>query len=100
MERKEYNGWTNYETWLVNLWITNDEGIYQSTLDMVADNSADHDAADAIKNFVEELNPLNNTEASLYTDLVNAAISEVNWHEIAQTLREVVKYEARHEGAV
>jgi hypothetical protein len=20
MNRREYNGWTNYETWLVNLW--------------------------------------------------------------------------------
>ena len=25
MTKKEYNGWTNYETWAVNLWIGNDE---------------------------------------------------------------------------
>jgi hypothetical protein len=28
MNEKTYNGWTNYETWLVKLWIDNDEGSY------------------------------------------------------------------------
>jgi len=26
MTKAEYNGWTNYETWNVNLWIDNDQG--------------------------------------------------------------------------
>ena len=29
MATKKYNGWANYETWNVALWLQNDEGLYR-----------------------------------------------------------------------
>lgn len=36
MKREDkYNGWKNYETWNVALWIDNDEGIYNAVRGML-----------------------------------------------------------------
>ena len=29
MTNKEYNGWYNYETWMVNLWMDNNQGSHE-----------------------------------------------------------------------
>jgi hypothetical protein len=82
MNEKEYNGYTNYETWLVNLWIDNDEGLSEMITDITRSNRSElHNIADSIKELIEEGIP---EVTGLYADLMNAAISEVNWHEIAE----------------
>ena len=32
-DEKGYNGWKNYQTWNVALWIQNDEGLYSLAMD-------------------------------------------------------------------
>lgn len=98
-----YNGWRNYETWAVALWIDNEQGSYSYSREMVSDAVESHaldpntepgetvsvsDIADRLKDWIEESAP--EMEASLYSDLLNAALSEVDWYEIAENYLEEV----------
>jgi hypothetical protein len=97
MSDKTYNGWTNYETWLVKLWMDNDGGSYGHYQDVAqeaasqADKPEDAvpDLADQLKQEYEEAaDELLPGEASVWHDLINGALAEVNWYEIAEHMIE------------
>lgn len=96
MTRKEYNGWTNYETWVVKLWMDNDEGSYNYWQEIAQEyferdaETASQDLAGLLKEHHEEALPEVNGFAA---DLLNAAMSEVNWDEIADSLIDDIKAE-------
>ena len=93
---KKYNGWSNYETWNVALWLDNEQSSYQEMhgladevwLDAVPSASFTKEEqalltlSDRIKVRIEENMP--DLGASCYADLLNAAIGEVDWREIAE----------------
>jgi hypothetical protein len=89
MERKDYNGWTNYETWNVKLWMDNDQSISEYWQEQ-AEYSCTHFAGreHAILNLRDVLQSSHLESApeltGTYADLLNAALSEVNWYEIAE----------------
>ena len=103
----DYNGWTNYETWAVNLWLMNDQGSadywYEVAEHIYEESEADHPftrdeiaermVAAQLKDEIAESSPLAE-DASMYSDLLTAALGEVNYNEIARHLVESVK-EAR-----
>jgi len=95
-ENTTYNGWKNYPTWCVNLWLSNDEPLYREALERVRCCSDDLEVpsyftqeealrfsvADTFKDWVtDELAP--DLGASFAADLLGYALGEVDWHEIA-----------------
>jgi len=81
-----YNGWTNYETWAVKLWIDNEQ--YQQELWLERAQACDGDVsdlADELRDYHEEQMP---ECTGVYGDLMAAAIGSVNWREIAENLIE------------
>ncbi|KKK52158.1 hypothetical protein LCGC14_3107720, partial [marine sediment metagenome] len=91
-----YNGWSNYETWNVALWLDNDQGTQdmlrewaeevwkdaEETPYLTREQYATRTLADQIEEYIEENNPLAG-EASMYSDILTANLHEVNWGEIA-----------------
>jgi hypothetical protein len=63
-----YNGWPSYETWLVCTWLTNDPVTCEDCACLARSADHVHEAADALKRYVEEQSPLLE-EASLCADL-------------------------------
>lgn len=124
---KRYNGWANYETWCVHLWMSNEQGSYgywrgearkqrseaPSCANVErgiwgAEDAAKFGLADQMKGELEALVWLWNEEgtcrncmkravptqkASLFSDLLSAALSEVDWHEVAEAFLEELEPE-------
>ena len=100
---RRYNGWTNYETWAVGLWIDNDQATYvywreeatrhvrQAAEDEMVKRgvwtvqaSAGNALAQQLKDELTEAVP--DLGSSVYSDLLGAALDEVNWTELAESL--------------
>jgi hypothetical protein len=88
VEQDGYNGWANYETWCVHLWLTNDQGTYETMREIVAEAKQGYEAGQTIRVYVEDLNPLLGHEASMFTDLLQGALDIVNWQEVAEAFSE------------
>lgn len=78
-----YNGWTNYETWKVNLELLDDDEYAE---ELVKEAGNVWDGAHALREYIEEYldNDLDQIDNTFIVGAVNALLSEVNWHEIAE----------------
>lgn len=93
MEEK-YNGWTNYETWLLKAWINNDETDYnyfqnvaRQTLENVADKDKQQaDFADHIKNYFADKKP--RIKPIFFQMLLETAFGRIDFKDISISILE------------
>ena len=97
-DEQGYNGWKNYPTWNVQLWLTNDQGLYNVTLDLVesavyaakqSDTPSRVLVADTLKAWVrDDMAP--DLGASFAADLLGYALDSVDWFELADAWLDTV----------
>ena len=78
---KEYNGWSNYATWRINL-------------EILGDIEFDHTVTyDYLEEIVEDVVFTNKTEGGLTEDYARAFISQVDFREIASEINAELELE-------
>ena len=80
----DYNGWCNRETWVVNLWLTNDECYYEE-LQAIIKNFDSDEQAEELEQYVHWI--IDTDDSSMTSDLLSTSLGRVNWHEIAENNR-------------
>jgi hypothetical protein len=85
----DYNGWTNRETWLVNLWYMDDMPYYFTTIDQY--HVEPNELEEAVISTCETLERITNLACGLVSDFLSGCWSHVNWHELADALNETLK---------
>ena len=84
-----YNGWANWETWNVDLWISNDEVLYQAKQELVSWSSPGVTGED-VRQFVEMY--MDGTTPDFEED-PSCELAKVDWEEIAENWNEEHKEE-------
>ena len=87
--KETYNGWTNYETWCLNIWIDNDQYLNERKAELVREVTLHYDDKQVyelsllLESMVEELKD-NALEVGLLSDLLGGAIGKINFYELAE----------------
>lgn len=99
---ERYNGWTNYETWVVALWMGNEQSQSQYWEQAAKESCDQAEASDGLtksevarialaRHMQEEhekaatdMLERSSFESGPFADLLRASLSEVNWMEIAR----------------
>lgn len=101
MSDTRYNGWTNYETWCVNLWMDNEQGAQESVREMGQQelDTAGGDKEEAALRLADSIEAMHDDGMAeltgvtgVFSDLLRASLGAVNWYEIAESVLSDLDY--------
>lgn len=89
LELEKHNGWTNIETWTVNLWLTSSANAEASCREIAGECDSDMEAGEAIRDrWCEPLCESAGPSDGLLHDMLNRAFGRVDWRKIGAAFRE------------
>lgn len=85
---ESHNGYKNYETWAVSLWLHNDYDEYMEVIGEAYDYAGEsengvYEFSAWLRNHIENQIP-QNLSSGIFADFINASLGEVDWYEISQ----------------
>lgn len=80
---RTYNGWANYPTWAVHLWLSNTEADYRAAQDLARHGGEGERGGDRFRQWIKDENPLADAP-SVYSELLGWAIQAVDWDAVAR----------------
>jgi len=86
-----YNGWVNYETWCVHLWLTSDQYAYHDFRDLIGPGDIEEVIRTAQYDLQEhgEKSYVGTVLRGMFADLLTSSLQSVDWYAV---------YDALHEG--
>ena len=80
----QYNGWTNRETWLVNLWYMGNMPEYFAEMDQF--HVEPDELEETVRYIAEECEALSQLKPGLLSDFISGCWAGVDWRELAESL--------------
>lgn len=78
-----YNGWANYETWVANLWLTNEPASEAFLAELAEAAGSEYELANGLEEQIQDDAAQIVGTSSMFADLLGAALSEIRYDELA-----------------
>ncbi len=79
-----YQGWSNRETWLAHLWLTNDEQSYGLLREASRAGGDLFEQAERLEEQLREQLDDEAGQANMWCDLLTTAFDRINWLEVVE----------------